>query len=225
MSMIPVRSLGRLDQSLTMAGGNGAEYRAILGSPVAQMCMSPDVYLGSQVCWCTVVVMRLEQSKGCLGTPGAQPRDLLLGPCASRTIHELSLGGNWSQVQGPFKISEGTDGNVSCWDPGPSGSLADSGCRKAGAAYRVLSEFLKPQMGVSSAGSLSQQDCQWAAAGMGWNPVTSSFQNLQPDHVWWAYLPGFPDCTEMGWSRFMGHLKRHSWDQGPHAYYPMHSWA
>lgn len=44
-------------------------------------------------------------------------------------------------------------------DPGPSDLLADCGCEEAGAAYGVLSGFLKVQMGVSPTGSLCQQDC------------------------------------------------------------------
>lgn len=39
--------------------------------------------------------------------------------------------------------------------------------------------------------------CQWTVAGTGWSSVTRSFQNLQPDWVWWAHLLGLPGGAKM----------------------------
>lgn len=61
----------------------------------------------------------------------------------------------------------------------------------------TLSGSLGTQKGMSPTGSLYQQNPE-DLGGMGWSPVTGSFQNLHSDQVWKACFQGLTDHKRRG---------------------------
>ena len=63
------------------------------------------------------------------------------------------------------------------------------------ATYRDILGLVA-QAEVFPAGPLCQQTCIWIVAGMGWDPVSGPFQNLQSYRVCQVYLQRLPGCSQ-----------------------------
>lgn len=88
-----------------------------------------------------------------------------LSPSIHRTAGRLWLWGHWSQIWGLFRISRGTDGNVSCWVPVPGWLFTEHGCYRLESSFRALSESIVWRSLVGRP-SVVQQLLNWGWKGL-----------------------------------------------------------